>query len=141
MNRAGTYLGTNQTGPYLHQTARISGRNPRRTGRADVGELGLEHGVRSFRLNEIVDARASAALIGILEWNQLQFGNRGKNRERRLRHPLRMLEMTRRVVGDFDGKRSTLARPGGSEKLTHITYARAQSDGTLVPFGIISQQV
>src|SRR4051794_21644649 len=52
-----------QAGADLHEAAGIAGGDGGGGGVADEGELGLEHGVRHVRLDEVVDAGAAAALI------------------------------------------------------------------------------
>ena len=73
--------------------------------------------------------------------HQLQTWNRGKHRQRRLGDTLRVLEMAGRVVGDFDWEHPARFRPGGGEQLAHIADPRRESRCSLVPLGIILQQV
>src|SRR6266566_7826466 len=141
MNRASRDLGANETGTYLHQTPWIASRDPRRVGRADVGELWREHRVRGIGLDEVVDAGAAAALVGIVERDELESRNCREDRQRRLRHTLRVLEMTRRVVSHANRKWPALTRPRGSEKLAHIPHPRADVRGSVAPFAVILQQV
>src|SRR3954470_13045312 len=107
MYRARAHVRANQTGSDLHQAARISGRYPGGSRRANVGEFWREHGVGRIRLDEVVDARAAAALIRVVQRYELQLRDGGEYRQRRLGHTLRMLQVTRRVVGDLDRKRPT----------------------------------
>src|SRR5437773_8276693 len=100
MNRARGDFGANQSRPDLHQATWISRCYPRRAGGGDVAELGREHRVRGVRLDEIVDAGAATALIGIVEGNQLEPRNSGEYGKRGLRHPLRVLQMTGCVISN-----------------------------------------
>src|SRR6478672_6640095 len=141
MNRSRGYLGTDQSGTDLHETARIPRRYPARAGVANVGQLWREHRVRGLRLDQIVDSRAAAALIGIVERHEIETRNSGENGERRQGHALRVLQMTGRVVCDSNWKRSPLTRSGSGQQLAYIANPRAQSRCSLVPVRVILQQV
>src|SRR5712671_1742070 len=141
MDRARGDLGANEAGADLHQTSGISGRHPRRAGRANVGELRSQHGVGRLRLDKIVDAGAPAALIRVVERNELETRDRGQNGKGSLSHALRVLEMAGRIIGDSNWERSALTRTGGSKKLTHVAYLCAHADRPLVPLNIVLEQM
>jgi len=100
MNGARVDVGANEAGADLHQAARISRCNPLRFSGANVGQLRRENRVGRIWLNQIVDTRASAALIGVVQRNKLQTRNRRQHREWLLVDPLRVQQMARRIVGD-----------------------------------------
>ena len=77
-----------ETGADVHVTAGISGRDPRGRASGHVGELRVKYAARSFGLDQIVNARASAALVGVAQRRQLEGGDRGKHGERRLHQHL-----------------------------------------------------
>src|SRR5438128_10408042 len=52
-----------------------------------------------------------------------------------------MLQMTRRIISDADRQRTARTRSGVGEQLTHISHARCNRDGALVPLGVIMKQV
>jgi len=55
-----------------------------------------------------------------VQGHQLESGDRGEHGERRLRHALRVLEMTRCVVGDADRKRTAGTRTRVGEQLARF---------------------
>ena len=83
----------------LHQAARVAGGDETRARCRDVRKFAIEHQVRRFRFDQVVNAGRAAALIRLVQRNELHAGNSGKYCKRRLGHPLRMLQMTWRIVG------------------------------------------
>src|SRR5258708_14337738 len=59
----------------LQQTARVASGNGARLGAADVPELALEQSRGHLRLNQVVDARATAAPSAFGQFNQGKLGN------------------------------------------------------------------
>ena len=56
-----------KAGADLHEAARITRRNPIGTSRRNVSQLRSENGVGRRRLEQIVDAGSTAALLGVRE--------------------------------------------------------------------------
>src|SRR5256885_14825854 len=108
MNGARADLGANQAGADLHQTTWIPSRHPRRMRGANVRQLRSENCIRSIGLDQIVDTGAAAALIEIVERNELQTGNGGEQGLRRLVYAVRGDQITKAVVRDFHRRQSNL---------------------------------
>src|SRR6185437_5957002 len=84
----------------LHHAPGIPGRNQLGVRCVDVRELPVEHDVRRFWLDEVIDPGAAAAHLRLVQWNELEARNCAKHGERRIRQPLCVQQMTGRVVGD-----------------------------------------
>src|SRR4029079_10584236 len=108
---------------------------------ANVRELGLQHRVRRFGLDEIVDARAAATLIRVVEGNKLQAGNCRQYRERRFSHALRMLQVAGRIISDSYRECASCPRTCPREQLADIAHARADSHCALVPLAVVLEQM
>src|SRR5437870_6001953 len=73
--------------------------------------------------------------------DELETRDRRQYSERRLRHSLRVLQVTRRVVRYANGKRSAFPGTGSGEELAYISDPRAHPCSPLLPFRIILEQV
>ena len=91
--------GSDQARAYLHMTTGVPGRDERRFRRPDVLELGIEHTNRGLRLHEVVDPGATTAAIRVDQGHQVKSGNHAQCRQRRIGQPLRVMDVTGRVVG------------------------------------------
>src|SRR5688500_16691580 len=76
VNGAATCSGAQHSRADLHLAARIAGGDQLGTRCRDVGELGIEYEPRNLRLEQIVDARRAATLVGIRQRNDFELGNR-----------------------------------------------------------------
>ncbi len=65
-----------EAGADLHQAARVSSRHKASAGGSNVLELTVQNEIRCFRLDKVVDPRRPAALIGLMQRNEFQPGNR-----------------------------------------------------------------
>src|SRR6266567_6593864 len=82
----------------LQQTPRVASGNDARLGAADVLELPLEQSGGHLRLNQVVDARATAAPSAFGQFNQCQMGNGAEHLPRLCRDFLAVAKMTGLVV-------------------------------------------
>src|SRR5437867_8768279 len=123
MNHACIAAASAESGTDLHKAPWITRCDERGFRRLDVVELGREHGGRRLRLQQVVDPGGSAAVVGVLERNELDAWDRRKNLERRSRDALRVQQMARRVVRHGDVERTALERAGCREQLADIARA------------------
>src|SRR5690349_8321730 len=83
----------------LHETAGIAGRHHLRRCLPQMLELGLEHGARHLGLEHSEQAGTAAAFRGSLNRHKREQRNRGEQLEWLRADPLRVEQMTRRIVG------------------------------------------
>src|SRR5260221_3247276 len=117
----------------LHEASGVSSRHKLSSSLGNVGELRREHCVRCLRLDEIENARATAALVGIPQWKNFELGDCGEHSERRQRNALAVKQMTRRIVANSQWKSGTWLRPGGSKQLAHIADSAGNCNGAIAP--------
>src|SRR5260370_25737141 len=82
----------------LQQTGRVASGNDGRLGAADVPELALEQSSGHLRLNQVVDARATAAPSAFGQFNQRKMGNGAEHLSRLRRDFLTVAKVAGLVV-------------------------------------------
>src|SRR2546422_11776033 len=86
-----------------HTTGISSGKNVS-VGLPDVFYLAIQDTHREIVLGDIVDSGATTALVGALQFDQLEFRNSLQQISRGLANLLGMEEMTRVVIGDANSE-------------------------------------
>ena len=84
----------------LQKAAGIAGGDDRSAGGFDVAELAIEEIARHFRLDQIVDAGATAAPCAFRQFDKFEIGDGPEHGARLGGDFLAVAEVTRLVVGD-----------------------------------------
>jgi hypothetical protein len=118
----------------LHGTAGIPGghRVERRVGSPHGFDLLRENALRHLRLQQRENPRTAAAAVGPGQQAKPEPRDRAQHRHRGLVHPLRVLEMTRGVVGDGEIQRRAPPRATFGQQLAHIADLRGHPRRVLV---------
>src|SRR5260370_16904024 len=98
----------------LQQTARVASGNDGRPGAADVPELALEQSRGHLRLNQVVDARATAAPSAFGQFNQGKLGNGAEHLSRLRRDFLTVAKVAALVVSHALPRNFLPCRPQNS---------------------------
>src|SRR5258706_2708434 len=102
--------GAKQSGADLHETSGVPRSDDGRPAARNVLELHIEYARARFRLDQIVDARAAAAVLASLERQQLESGDGAEHAQRWLAEALRLPKVARGIVGDRERPRGDRLR-------------------------------
>jgi hypothetical protein len=125
----------------VKRAARVRADQELRVGGEHRVHLARSDGARTVRLEQVVDAGAAAALLRVGQIRQRDARDRGQELARLRADPLRVLQVTRVVVGEPDRDRVARGeRPERDQELAHVDHPGRHRRGAGGPGRIAGQE-